>query len=372
MSVLSPSAINISNVACSRFYKSIDAAYAFANDTLVHVLLHDQKLLPRLRSLKHYFFLSQSAFLTTFLDAAHNELRKPPRSANKSRLQSLLDVSLNGENCPRFSDKGDSSKEEETYREDVKVDMASTGLYEWLMKIVSVSGVIGDESSGARGDKDKDKEKDEKDKSGKLQASDVLMLDYNVKFPLSLVISRKTIVRYQLIFRFLLHLRVVEQTLLSMWCDQTAAIWRGSPHTTSSSAASTPDLIGRAHGSRPGSGRTTPKETTRADNDSQSSPKDYPELAKWRRAVFLLRARMLAFVQQLLAFVTYQVLEPNWRRLENALGNGSGKGNVSTVDALLRAHVDFLDTCLKECMLTSSKLLRVCTLETHSRMTRCN
>jgi len=32
---------------------------------------------------------------------------------------------------------------------------------------------------------------------------------------------------------------------------------------------------------------------------------------------------------------------------------------VQTVDQLLRDHVDFLDTCLKQCMLTTSKLLGV-------------
>lgn len=321
----------------------------------MHVLLHDQKLLPRLRSLKHYFFLSQSAFLTHFLDAAHTELRKGARSASKSRLQSLLDVALNGESCPRFSEKNEGPKEEEeTYREDVKVDMASTGLYEWLMKIVSVSGVIGDETGGAGGDTDKNK--DEKDKGSKLQASDALMLDYNVKFPLSLVISRKTIVRYQLIFRFLLHLRCVEQSLLAMWCDQTSGMWRSSAHTPSPSSTST--LNGNATGSRPGSGRTTPKDSNPSAKSTRGT-QVYPELAQWRRAVFVLRARMLALVQHLIAFVTYQVLEPNWRRLENALGIGSGKGKVATVDALLRAHVDFLDTCLKECMLTSARLIKV-------------
>jgi gamma-tubulin complex component 2 len=65
---------------------------------------------------------------------------------------------------------------------------------------------------------------------------------------------------------------------------------------------------------------------------------------------------MLAFVQQILAFATVEVLEPNWRKLEAKLGK------VTTVDQLLRDHVDFLDTCLKECMLTSSKLLRVSVL----------
>ena len=62
---------------------------------------------------------------------------------------------------------------------------------------------------------------------------------------------------------------------------------------------------------------------------------------------------MLSFVQQILAFTTFEVLEPNWRVLETKLAK------VTTVDQLLRDHVDFLDTCLKECMLTSSKLLRV-------------
>ncbi|KAG1840364.1 hypothetical protein DFJ58DRAFT_810628 [Suillus subalutaceus] len=58
------------------------------------------------------------------------------------------------------------------------------------------------------------------------------------------------------------------------------------------------------------------------------------------------RPRMLAFVQQILAFTTFEVLEPNLRGLEAKLVK------VTTVDQLLRDHVDFLDTYLKECILT--------------------
>lgn len=123
------------------------------------------------------------------------------------------------------------------------------------------------------------------------------------------MISRKTILRYQLLFRFLLHLKHVEQMLLSMWIDHKAPNWR--------------------------------------------VPIAHSDLNRWRSRVFVLRARMLAFVQQILAFATVEVLEPNWRKLEAKLTK------VNTVDQLLRDHVDFLDTCLKECMLTSSKLLRV-------------
>lgn len=143
-----------------------------------------------------------------------------------------------------------------------------------------------------------------------LIAIDALALDYNVKFPLSLVISRKTILRYQLIFRFLLHLKHVEQSLSAMWIEQKTTSWR----------------------------RSVP---------------NHPDFDRWRLRVCLLRARMLSFVQQILAFTTFEVLEPNWRALEAKVAK------VTTVDQLLRDHVDFLDTCLKECMLTSSKLLRV-------------
>ena len=157
-------------------------------------------------------------------------------------------------------------------------------------------------------------------------------MDYHVKFPLSLVISRKTILRYQLIFRFLLHLKHVEQSLTNMWLDHKTTPWRTLTRRTPGSA------------SRPATPAPAP-----------AVPDWHTDFENWRRRVFLLRARMLSFVQQILAFATFEVLEPNWRRLEERLA----AGKVETVDQLLRDHVDFLDTCLKECMLTSAKLVTV-------------
>lgn len=283
-----------------KLYKFVEDAYTHANRTLLRLLLQDQQLIPRLRSLKRYFFLSQASFLTHLLDLAHTELKKPAKSASIVKLQSLLDLAL--------------SSEDASFREDVKVTMANSGLYEWLLKVISVSGVIGGEEGegnpdmAMHEDSKKDRDKDKEDKKGIL-AIDALALDYTVKFPLSLVISRKTILRYQLLFRFLLHLKHVEQSLASMWIEQKTAPWR----------------------------RPVP---------------NHPEFEQWRLRVTHLRTRMLTFVQQILAFVTFEVLEPNWRALEVKLTK------VTTVDQLLRDHVDFLDTCLKECMLTSAKLLR--------------
>ncbi|KAF8628827.1 hypothetical protein AX17_005888 [Amanita inopinata Kibby_2008] len=297
-----------------RFYRFLEDAYSHANRTLLQLLLKDQQLVLRLRSLKRYFFLSQSFFLTHFLDLSHTELRKTSKSASSVKLQSLLDLALNT----------DSHGEDVLFREDVKVTLSDTGLYDFLLKVVSVSGVIGNGPGGEEvGDGEvnshrshghghghgHDEHRKEKDDKKSLAAVDALTLDYTVKFPLSLVISRKTVLRYQLLFRFLLHLKHVEQSLSTMWIEQKTGPWR----------------------------RLVP------GNE---------EFERWRLRVCLLRARMLSFVQQILAFATFEVLEPNWRVLESKLEK------VTMVDQLLRDHVDFLDTCLKECMLTSSKLLK--------------
>ena len=77
------------------------------------------------------------------------------------------------------------------------------------------------------------------------------------------------------------------------------------------------------------------------------------DMERWKTRIFSLRGRMLSFVRQVLAFATGEVLESNWKALEVKLAK------VQTVDQLLRDHVDFLDTCLKQCMLTTSKLLGV-------------
>ena len=65
---------------------------------------------------------------------------------------------------------------------------------------------------------------------------------------------------------------------------------------------------------------------------------------------------MLVFVQQLLNFCTSEVIETDYQKLMDKL---EPEPTVSTVDELMQDHVDFLDTCLKECMLTNGKLIRV-------------
>ena len=201
--------------------------------------------------------------------------------------------------------------------------MQSEGLYDWLFKIVSRTGGSADGELDFAMDNDRDERRPENQKTvyGESRtdmcradlpvAIDALAFDYSVKFPLSLVISRKTLTRYQIIFRFLLHLHHLESALASMWLEHKSTSWR----------------------------------THSGDEDME----------RWKTRVFSLRTRMLAFVRSILAFATGEVLETNWRTLEDKLNR------AETVDQVLKDHVDYLDTCLKQCMLTTPKLLGVST-----------
>ncbi|KAI9682675.1 MAG: hypothetical protein M1829_006662 [Trizodia sp. TS-e1964] len=320
-----------------RFLDNVNAAYAHANSSLLNLLLTTHALPARLRSLKHYFFLDRSDFFSYFLELGASELAQPVRKVNVNKLQSLFDLVLR---------QPGSVAAEDPFKEDVKVQMNEVGLTSWLMRVVSVSGLEPDGTvpgSAITGSTSRHPtpttivtSADTSSIVEEIKGFSALELDYIVPFPLSLVISRKTVLRYQLLFRFLLSLRHLETQLAGSWLEHSKL--RSWKHRSSDR-----------------------------------------KLELWKRKAWTLRARMLAFVQQVLYFCTAEVIEPNWRGLMARLGsngttsdnsglkeysqggseNGSPRIVTRTVDELMQDHVDFLDTCLKECMLTNSKLLKI-------------
>ena len=69
-------------------------------------------------------------------------------------------------------------------------------------------------------------------------------------------------------------------------------------------------------------------------------------------SAFALLQRMLNLVQNLQYYMTFEVLEPKWLGLEQTLRS------VETIDDVLAAHNDFLDQCLRDCMLSSREVLK--------------
>ena len=76
--------------------------------------------------MKHYFFLSQSDFLSYFLDLASPELRRPIDKVNISKLQALLDLVL---------------PTQDPFRENIKVEMNSINLVDSLTRVINISGI---------------------------------------------------------------------------------------------------------------------------------------------------------------------------------------------------------------------------------------
>ncbi|KAI0132750.1 spindle pole body component alp4 [Xylariales sp. AK1849] len=305
--------VDVSNVAQDlpvtfddpRFLDNVNNAYAYANESLMKLLLTTHALPARLRSLKHYFFLDPSDYFTYFLELGASELRKPVKSVNTVKLQSLLDIVLRQPGTIVSMD---------VFKEDVYIEMNEVSLIKMLQRVVNITGMEQGEALQPLSNQPIENDKN-------AIGSTSLQLNYTVPFPVSLVISRKTIWRYQALFRYLLSLRHLESQLSTTWHSHNSGIvW--------------------CH---------------------KSSARN---LEIWKRRVWTLRARMIVFVQQLLYFCTLEVIEPNWQSLMSRLKakdgslDGSGKPD-RTVDELMQDHVDFLDTCLKGCMLTNGKLIRI-------------
>lgn len=305
-----------------RFLDNINNAYSHANSSLLSLLLTTHALPARLQSMKHYFFLDHSDFFTYFLDLSASELKKPARNVNVSKLQSLLDLVLR---------QPGSIAAQDPFKEDVRVQMNDVGLTKFLMGVVNVRGIDQDESTENSTERYRTpathaSSTEEDNNNNNMTGFEALEFKFSVPFPLSLVISSKTVLRYQILFRYLLSMRHLENLLLNSWEDHNKVLsW-----------------------------------THRSKGDRR--------LEMFKRRAWTLRSRMLVFVQQFTYYCTAEVIEPNWQRLmakvngqdqDHDRGPGSPPKVGRTVDELMEDHVDFLDTCLKECMLMNAKLLKV-------------
>ena len=116
--------------------------------------------------------------------------------------------------------------------------------------------------------------------------------------------------KYQMIFRHLFKCKYLERCLGSAWLEETKALSKNS------------------------------KPLSRSQNHIIVQ-------------LSALRGKMLHFIQQLVYFMFFEVIDPQWNLMEASIRDSV------TIEDLLKTHDDFLDTCLKECMLTNPKLIVV-------------
>ncbi|CAI5704042.1 hypothetical protein KXD40_002413 [Peronospora effusa] len=264
----------------------IDKAHGFASRMLLDLFVRESDLQNRLISLKHYFLMDQGDFFVDFMDIAEEELKLRADKLSLSRLESLLHLSLQTSTCSS-----------DPYKDDLQCFLSPHNL-------ISHMEAIHQRAQKGPGDSLTTFESSSIGHPG-YKVIDAFTLDYNVKWPLSLVISCGALTKYQMIFRHIFFCKHVERQLCDAWLNHQAT-------------------------------------------------KELP-LRSALGPSFCLRQRMLHFQQNFVYYMMFEVISPRWHDFQQQLAT------AGTVDDILEFQGEFLDICLKECLLTDPDLLRVLT-----------
>uniref|UniRef100_F6S1D4 Gamma-tubulin complex component n=1 Tax=Ciona intestinalis TaxID=7719 RepID=F6S1D4_CIOIN len=257
-------------------------AHSYASQLLLDLLMEEHNLTSRLRSVKSYFLLNDGDFLLHFMDLTESEMRMPMEDIMPNRLETLLELAIRT-----------SMSDRDPFKDDLKIVLLNYDLITQLVRILSIDTI---EESVV-------KSLDPTEIS--LSGLESFALDYTVRWPLSLVISRKSLTKYQMLFRHLFYCKHVERHLSAVWLK------------------------------------------------FKTLKKNILHSRHWFVEAMLILQRMLHFIQNFEYYMMFEVLEPNWINLEKNLKT------AVNVDEVLEYHTDFLRQCLQDCLLTNTELLKM-------------
>ncbi|CAB4316630.1 unnamed protein product [Prunus armeniaca] len=279
-----------------RYLECIKSAYDFASSELLNLIKEKYDLMGKLRSIKHYLLLDQVALISSsprkehvwftvlslvhFMDIARDELTKKLDEISVEKLQSLLDLALRT-----------TAAATDPCHEDLTCCVETSSL---LKKLGTLTD--GERSRNVPDDNDLEE-------PVSITGLETFSLNYKIRWPLSIVISKHSLTKYQLIFRFLFHCKHVDRQLCGAW---------------------------QAH-------QGVRALNMRGTAISRSS---------------LLCRSMLKFINSLLHYLTFEVIEPNWHVMHNRLQT------AKSIDEVIQHHEFFLDKCLRGCLLLLPEFLK--------------
>jgi gamma-tubulin complex component 2 len=273
------SKIKFSHTDEQNYVNIISDAYTFASKALLELIMDDNDLMGHLLSVKRYFLLQQGDFIVQFMDACESEMMKKIDDIIPMRLENLLELTL------RLS-----SAKHDKYQDNLCTTLFAFDICTQMSKIIQSGG-------------EEDFDEDEVDYN-RSRCIEHFVFDYNVQWPLSIVLNQLTMSKYQLIFRQLFYCKFVENYLCRVWIE------------------------------------------------NKNAKKFDQKTAEQYRAAFTLRQRMLTAIQNLEYYMMVEVIEPVWHIFMQQMAK------AKNIDDVLNHHEDFLDNCLKNCMLTHPDLLK--------------
>lgn len=126
-------------------------------------------------------------FFIHFMEAAEEEMNKNPKLISKEKLESLLDIAIRSVSNP------------DSYKDDIIGYLDTFSMMESIYALQNIKGAdLTDKSSVHAA-------------SQNLKGIDLFTLDLKVQWPVNLVLSRASMVRYQIFFRCLFYCRYIER-----------------------------------------------------------------------------------------------------------------------------------------------------------------
>lgn len=149
-------------------------AFEFANKQIIELLFKKEDLLGRLRTIKRFFMMESGDFFIHFLELAEEELSKSAKLISKEKVESLLDMAVR------------SVSSMDAYKEDIIGYLDSYTITESLYALQNL-----------KGNEPLNMEKVTVHSSGSnLKGIDLFTIELKVQWPLNLVLSRTSMVRY--------------------------------------------------------------------------------------------------------------------------------------------------------------------------------
>jgi hypothetical protein len=185
-----------SHYSSNNILSAIDDSYTISSQTLLSILMDKYGLYAHIQSLHKYFLLKHGDFFIQFMDIAELELKKEVKDIMLNKVRHLLYMAIQS-----------STLANEAHKEELTCALASHNLIQHLhlIQMAGESGVA--EMYSAQG----------------LKGIEAFTLDYVVAFPLSIVLSRRVITKYQLLSRLLYFSKHVERRLLAAWMAQQSS-----------------------------------------------------------------------------------------------------------------------------------------------------
>lgn len=173
----------------------VDNSFTVSSRALMEYLEEEIKIMQRLRSLRRYFLMEQSDFLATFFDTAGAELAKSRQDVSRSRLASLLELSMRT-----------SVSSHDAFQDDILCILCHEDFATQIMSLSSGAERGSQQRAGpSRGG------------TGMISGYESFALDYRLHWPVSLIVSGMEILKYQFIFRYLFYCKYVERELEDCW-----------------------------------------------------------------------------------------------------------------------------------------------------------